>query len=225
MPQKLIIWDFDGVISPTENIWISMWSDYLKHNYNLNLTKEQEDYFLRGTSVFTKVERLNKEFNLGLDDTDISKALSIQERIIEEEGLEITKDIKDIFQDQNFYHCIATGGVRKSSIKKIASLNLENIFSIENKTLFTADMVEKGKPAPDLFLLASKTCGYAPEHCFIIEDSIAGITAGVAANIKTFGFTKYDHNPDKTKQEMLSIGAEKVFDDMKLIHQHLKSLL
>ncbi len=45
--------------------------------------------------------------------------------------------------------------------------------------------VSRGKPAPDVFLVAAQRLGVAPANCLVFEDSVAGIKAGVAAGMKT----------------------------------------
>jgi HAD superfamily hydrolase (TIGR01509 family) len=50
--------------------------------------------------------------------------------------------------------------------------------------IFSADQVSRGKPAPDVFLLAA----VAPEQCVVIEDSPFGVAAARAAGMRTLGF-------------------------------------
>lgn len=54
--------------------------------------------------------------------------------------------------------------------------------------LVVAEDVEKGKPAPDPYLLGAKKCGVMPENCVVFEDAPAGIRSGKAAGCKTIGF-------------------------------------
>ncbi len=58
---------------------------------------------------------------------------------------------------------------------------------------FSASQVENGKPAPDLFLYAAKSCGVEPVHCLVIEDSPAGIAAAQAAGMHVFAFAGGTH--------------------------------
>jgi beta-phosphoglucomutase-like phosphatase (HAD superfamily) len=44
--------------------------------------------------------------------------------------------------------------------------------------------VTKGKPEPDVFLKAAERNGFEPRHCIVIEDTIFGVTAGIAAGMK-----------------------------------------
>jgi beta-phosphoglucomutase-like phosphatase (HAD superfamily) len=54
--------------------------------------------------------------------------------------------------------------------------------------LFSATEVEHGKPAPDLFLHAAAQMGWAPADCAVVEDSPAGVQAGLAAGMTVFGY-------------------------------------
>ena len=54
--------------------------------------------------------------------------------------------------------------------------------------VFSADDVGRGKPAPDLFLHAARVMGVEPVRCAVVEDSPAGVAAGVAAGMDVYGF-------------------------------------
>jgi beta-phosphoglucomutase-like phosphatase (HAD superfamily) len=54
--------------------------------------------------------------------------------------------------------------------------------------IFSARQVARGKPHPDLFLLAAETMGFAPEACAVVEDSEPGVRAGIAAGMRVFGY-------------------------------------
>ena len=55
--------------------------------------------------------------------------------------------------------------------------------------IFSATQVEHPKPAPDLFLLAARSLGFAPAHCTVIEDSTRGVAAALAAGMRVLGYT------------------------------------
>jgi beta-phosphoglucomutase-like phosphatase (HAD superfamily) len=54
--------------------------------------------------------------------------------------------------------------------------------------LFSTTEVEHGKPAPDLFLHAATRMGWEPAHCAVVEDSPAGVQAGLAAGMTVLGY-------------------------------------
>ncbi|KQZ96092.1 HAD family hydrolase [Mesorhizobium sp. Root157] len=77
--------------------------------------------------------------------------------------------------------------------------------------LFSASMVEHGKPAPDLFLHAAKTMGIRPADCIVIEDSVPGTQAGVAAGMRVFSY----HGDPMADVEGLRAAGGILFDDMR----------
>jgi beta-phosphoglucomutase-like phosphatase (HAD superfamily) len=58
---------------------------------------------------------------------------------------------------------------------------------------FSADLVSRGKPAPDIFLLAAEKLGVAPQNCAVLEDSPHGIKGAVEAGMRAVGFVGGSH--------------------------------
>jgi len=83
-------------------------------------------------------------------------------------------------------------------------LGLTNTFGDH---VFSADMVARGKPHPDIFLLAADRIGVAPAHCLVVEDSISGVRAGVAAGMTVVGLCAGSHLRDGHADRMLQAGA------------------
>lgn len=75
--------------------------------------------------------------------------------------------------------------------------------------IFSAEHVERGKPAPDLFLLAAKSLGVAPAGCLVLEDSVNGVAAALAAGMRVWAFCGGGHMDAKATQRLLSAGAER----------------
>jgi HAD superfamily hydrolase (TIGR01509 family) len=73
--------------------------------------------------------------------------------------------------------------------------------------IFSATMVEHGKPAPDLFLHAAATMGWEPAECAVVEDSPAGVEAGLRAGMTVLGYA------GRTPAGRLG-AATRVFTDM-----------
>jgi beta-phosphoglucomutase-like phosphatase (HAD superfamily) len=78
--------------------------------------------------------------------------------------------------------------------------------------------VERGKPAPDLFLHAARDMGVQPDECLVIEDSPAGVEAANAAGMRVFGFTGGSHALAGGLAAALALlEPDAVFDDMRLL--------
>ena len=99
--------------------------------------------------------------------------------------------------------CIASGGRMAKMEQTLRIAGLRDAFPDER--IFSATMVARGKPAPDLFLHAAEVCGYAPATCVVVEDSLPGVTAGLGAGMRTFGYAAGD---GAHAARLVALGAE-----------------
>ena len=81
--------------------------------------------------------------------------------------------------------------------------------------LFSSDMVERGKPAPDIFLYAATRMGASPDECIVIEDSAHGVQAALAAGMRVIGFVGGSHC-DSTHADRLH-GADPIIADIRAL--------
>ena len=107
--------------------------------------------------------------------------------------------------------CVASSGEHR---KIRHSLSLTGILDKLNGKIFSAADVQKGNPAPDLFLHAALSMSAQPQNTIVIEDSIAGVYAGVAAGMRVLGFLGGGHIVDGHGEKLLQAGASEVFDQM-----------
>lgn len=77
--------------------------------------------------------------------------------------------------------------------------------------LFSATMVARGKPFPDLFLYAAERMGVAAADCIVVEDSVAGTKAGIAAGMRVFSY----HGDPHSDVDGLAEAGGILFDDMR----------
>lgn len=205
-PKTLIIWDFDGVIADSEHLWVQNWLDCLRLFFGLELPAEKVEYYIRGKSNKTKVDLLCNDFpHLKFEDTFWDKLRENTVRLVATE-LTLTPGVEAIFQNRKFAHCIATGATERKNSLKVEKLGLEKYFPAHN--MFTAYAVENGKPAPDLFLYAAQKMGYTPQNCVVIEDSLAGITAGAAAEMPVIAYIgATGNNSDEYAEQCRLAGA------------------
>jgi beta-phosphoglucomutase-like phosphatase (HAD superfamily) len=81
---------------------------------------------------------------------------------------------------------VATNAPRTELERKLRHSGLEDRFE---HTVASTD-VQRGKPAPDVYLRAAELLAVAPDRCAVIEDSTTGILAGVSAGMTVFGFSR-----------------------------------
>ena len=216
--KKLIIWDFDGVISDTEGLWLTSRMDLLNSKLNLNWNFDTISKYLGGLSDKDKDAVLK---NLGISvDAQFWKEAEAKDYVKISKGLNLTDGIEDIFKLDIFEQCIATGGIISKTNEKIKRVGIEKYFPPEK--IFTADLVTYGKPEPDLFLLAAETLGYKPKECVVIEDSVAGLTAAKRAKMDCIAFVKYDR--PSYIDEIKKLDIKYIFDDMQDVKKTLLSI-
>lgn len=82
--------------------------------------------------------------------------------------------------------CASNSG-RDELAAKIEGLGLTDAFA---GRLFSWQDVARPKPWPDMYLAAAAACGAAPGECWVVEDSLLGAKAGLAAGCRVMGFTE-----------------------------------
>lgn len=217
---KLIIWDFDGVIADTEHLWVKNRQKMLNEKFNLGWDFATANKYLGGMSDKTKRLNLDK-LGIKTDDKFWEDALAADYETMHK-GFCLTKGIEKIFNDKNFKQCIATGGIRSKTAEKIKTVKIGSLFPDEK--IFTADMVEHGKPEPDLFWLAAKTMREQPENCVVIEDSLPGMTAALRAGMTAVAYIgcEMNNNPEYV-EKIKKLGVKYIFDNMDELYAWLKS--
>jgi HAD superfamily hydrolase (TIGR01509 family) len=97
------------------------------------------------------------------------------------------------------------------------SLEITGLIRFFQPRLFSASDVPKGKPAPDLFLLAAERMGIVPADCIVVEDSAPGIAAAARAGMTPIGFVGGSHVPGRLARELVAHGARTVVADMRVL--------
>lgn len=109
--------------------------------------------------------------------------------------------------------CVASNG---SHEKMQFTLGLTGLLTRFDGRIFSASEVALGKPAPDLFLHASSTLGYKPSDCVVVEDSVAGVQAALAADMNVIAYAG-----GVTSRSQLEVFDVSVIDHMSELPQSL----
>ena len=117
--------------------------------------------------------------------------------------------------------CVASS----SELERIRlSLELTGLLPWFEPNIFSASMVENGKPAPDLFLHAAHQMDVHPSHCLVIEDSPAGIMAARNAGMAVFAYTGGSHiAASGLAAAIAALEPDAIFDDMHTLPDRLSS--
>jgi HAD superfamily hydrolase (TIGR01509 family) len=96
-------------------------------------------------------------------------------------------------------------------------LDVAGLLRYFESRLFSASDVPNGKPAPDLFRYAAARMKVDPAECIVVEDSVPGVAAAVAAGMTAIGFVGGNATPGKLAHDLTAAGARSVIADMRAL--------
>ncbi|NCQ67647.1 MAG: protein-L-isoaspartate(D-aspartate) O-methyltransferase [Alphaproteobacteria bacterium] len=217
---ELVIFDFDGVLVDTqEHISRLEWEFLSKHGMHMSLPDYSNRFF--GNTATSVITELHKEHNVNFSNSLSNFALEMDEAVLGElsrSKVSAIPGVREILENMTLKKCVASNCPLKILKILLLSSGLHVFF---NNSVFSADMVNRPKPFPDLFLFAAHSMGIDPASCLVIEDSEVGVKAGVSAGMLTWGFLGGQHINLTKKEQVLKAGAQKVFPNMK----NLKGLI
>ncbi|MNK47194.1 6-phosphogluconate phosphatase [compost metagenome] len=106
---------------------------------------------------------------------------------------------------------VASGADRRKVELQLTKVGIADCF---DGRVFSGHEMPRSKPFPDVYLAAAKALGVDPKRCAIVEDTVTGATAGVAAGATVFGYSP-DANGHSGAQALRSVGVSQVFTDMR----------
>lgn len=186
MIPQLVIFDCDGVLVDSEPIANACLADALvAEGMALDVTEVRRRYV--GLSMRSVVERIEAELGRRLADDWLDK---LQLETFDRLRAHI-RPVAGVAAAVRKLHaagiktCVASSGSTK---KMTLTLTYSGLLSLFHPRLYSADMVERGKPHPDLFQLAARQFGVTPNLAVVVEDSAFGVQAAVAARMQVFGY-------------------------------------
>ncbi len=185
---RLVILDCDGVLIDSEIISATILVEQIsKLGVSIDFHYVQQHFL--GRSFPRVVELIQQQFGVDLpaefEATYRSELLKAFET-----RLTLMPGVLDALDAMAVDCCVATSS---SPPRVRRSLELVSLLQRFKGRVFTASQVANGKPAPDLFLYAAAQMGFAPHHCLVIEDSVPGVEAALAAGMAVACFTGGSH--------------------------------
>jgi HAD superfamily hydrolase (TIGR01509 family) len=115
---------------------------------------------------------------------------------------------------------VASSSKQEFLNSKVERFGLKPLFG---EHVYSADHVSQGKPAPDIFLYAADKLAIDPASCLVIEDSVFGVEAALAAGMTALGFTGGGHCFDGHDQRLRDAGASEVFPSHAALQRRLSA--
>lgn len=182
----LIIFDCDGVLVDTETIANKRLATMLTER-GLPTSYEQSRARFLGTAIKGLREKVLAEDGVDVGADFATQWMSGIDAMFAGKTAQVpgVSDMLDTVEQAGHTLCVASSGeVAKMKITLGSACLWERLSDV----VFSADMVARGKPAPDLFLHAARAMNFAPSRCVVIEDSPFGAQAARAATMTCFGY-------------------------------------
>ena len=215
MKDPLVIFDCDGVLVDSEPLSIRVLIDALR-KHGLEMDEAEAYHRFLGRSLSNMISVLDTDFGIDADHQFLeAMRVDLYDRFRRE--LQPITGIGQALEALPWRRCVASS----SQPERIRlSLGLTGLLDLLEPHIFSASMVENGKPAPDLFLHAAREMGADPIDCIVIEDSPAGIEAAKRAGMSVFAFTGGSHaDRPEYREHILRLEPDLEFDAMAdLIH-------
>lgn len=209
-PPKLVIFDCDGVLVNTEERANRVLAQWLSET-GLPVTYEDCRRIYSGRSmksVQAEIEAQGHQLGFNLMERWYGSLDMIFGTDVE--AIPHVETVLDDLRARNVTWCVASSAKLE---KMHLTLGVTGLIAHFGDVLYSATMVENGKPAPDLFLHAACEMGFTPEECVVIEDSVPGTVAGIAAGMKVYS---YFADPLSNKDQLAAAGGV-LFDDMRAL--------
>jgi beta-phosphoglucomutase-like phosphatase (HAD superfamily) len=199
-PFDLVIFDCDGVLVDSERLINRTESRHLSR-LGLDLSPDEARATFKGRTVaeIASIVESRLDAKLPADwlyDWGMHIALGFVRNLRSVAGVQ---PVLDGLTSRRVATCVASQSPRARVDLALSVTDLAHYF---DDRVYTASMVPRGKPLPDLFLYSAARMGAEPSRCAVIEDSKSGVQAAIAAGMAVFGYAD-----DEDPAELRGAGA------------------
>ena len=212
-PVDLVIFDCDGVLVDSERLAVRVEARLITE---LGWPLTEDEVLQRFVGRSDAYMRGEIEQALGRPVPEWQSRYLAELHAAFEAELQPVDGIHEALADLPYATCVASSGTHE---KMKVTLGLTGLLPVFDGRIFSAVEVNRGKPAPDLFLYAAERSGVAPEQCVVVEDSKAGVEAARAAGMRALGYAG-----GLTPAAWLEGSGTVVFDDMARLPKLLTEL-
>ena len=198
-PFEAVLWDMDGTLIDSEPLWIEQ-ERLLMRSFDVHWTEEDAIHCLGGP--MPRVEnymrsKLSQEIVASLTDSQLTNTLlrRMEERF--KKGIEFAGGSELLLNE------IHSSGVPQALVSASSRALVDSALSAIGEHFFhitvSNDDVANPKPNPEGYLKAAEHIGVEISRCLIIEDSVTGVNAGIAAGAFVLGIPHVSKLPSAPK--------------------------
>jgi HAD superfamily hydrolase (TIGR01509 family) len=209
---KAVIFDCDGVLIDSEVIAVEVETALLaEHGLHYEIPEFVARFMGMSDKAFYAALSADSLSRLGRAlPTDFKARVDAGKRLLNEQKLAAVAGIEFAVARLSLPKAVASSSEIHHLDYKLRKTGLWDLFAPH---IYSADCVTYAKPAPDLFLHAANALDVDPSDCLVIEDSVNGVKAALAANMRVWGFAGGGHMDDAGCARLAAAGAERIVDD------------
>ncbi|MGR6468660.1 HAD family hydrolase [Rhizobium sp. PAMB 3182] len=218
---ELVIFDCDGVLIDSEAIGVHIEADLLTASgYPVTAPEVAERFSGLPWEQILKIA----EQESGLDLS--GKLAGRLEQVLDQRlplEVEAISGVAETLAALGRKRCVCSNTKFSRVDLLLGKVGLKDFFA---PNIFSAKDLGPGrsKPKPDIFLHGAARMGVAPVKTAVVEDSVHGVEAGVAAGMTVIGFTGGGHSYPGHAAKLRSAGASATIGDMRRLPQTLEDL-
>ena len=180
-PFQALIFDCDGTLVDSMPLHYQAWVASLTHHQAPFAFTEDFFYSKAGVREQDVVKELNQEYGTQVDPDSVADyKASLFEKMIPQ--VPAVRPVADFARSMHGRVPMSVASGSEEHIVR-GCLTANELLHLFDDIIITPRLVARGKPAPDMFLLAAERMGVKPQDCLVLEDGQSGIDAAKAAGM------------------------------------------
>jgi len=211
-PFSAVLFDCDGVLVDSEPITNRVLAEMLGE-LGWQITTEESMNTFTGKAVKDEAALIEQKTGFRITDDWLKTFRARRNEALERDLVAIPRApeaIREIHARLDGRIACASGADRHKVELQLAKVGLLEYFE---GRIFSGHEMPRSKPHPDVYLAAARALEVDPARCAIVEDTVTGAMAGVAAGATVFGYSTGESG-HSGPGPLLSVGAVRVFSDM-----------
>jgi HAD superfamily hydrolase (TIGR01509 family) len=204
---KGAVFDMDGLMTDTEKLYLRYWKEAAA-DFGYDMQNEHV-YAIRSLARKYSIPKLKSFFGEDFPTEEVrARRTELINAHIEKYGIDVKKglfELLDFLSSKGIKLAVATATPRERALLCLEKIDALRYFD----AVICGDMIESGKPDPDIYLTAARELGLPPEQCAAFEDSPNGIKAAHSAGCHAIMIPDMTQ-PDEETIPLLSA----VYDDL-----------
>ncbi len=211
-PFDAVLFDCDGVLVDSEPITNRILTQML-NELGWPITLEECMRIFTGKAVRDETALIEARTGFRIDDKWTRQFRQRRNEALDRDLVEIAgapEAVRALHEILDGRIAVASGADIKKVELQLTKVGIADCFT---GRVFSGQDLPRSKPFPDVYLAAAQAVGVAPSRCAIVEDTVTGATAGVAAGATVFGYSP-DTAGHSAAEALRAVGVAQVFTSM-----------